>query len=206
MSIFDRKKQNRANEPEIDDGLPRDPLEGEAAPPIEDPSFSVPTEEAVKAAEEGRSQVVRIGHLTEKVVEKGEGVDPGTVVSMYMPHRRFRRIGLFLLHMDKVTLGILGALLLVALLFIVAFMQEKMGNFTINLNRLELYRKGIAISDDRDFSSPTARLVAPTVKDATNISIDYLPDNLDEIDGDHNGDNYVAYTYYIRNGGKENVD
>ena len=43
---------------------------------------------------------------------------------------------------------LMGLLLLVAVLFIVAFMQEKMGNFTINLNRLELYRRGIAIADD----------------------------------------------------------
>lgn len=61
-------------------------------------------------------------------------------------------------------------MLLVAVLFIAAFMQEKMGNFTINLDRLELYRRGISIADNGNFDNATARLTAATVKDATNIS------------------------------------
>lgn len=80
-----------------------------------------------------------------------------------------------------------------------------MGNFTINLNRLELFRKGIAIAEDGDFTDPTARLTANTVQDATNITLEDLPKDLDDIDGDHNGRNYMAYTYYVRNAGKEDV-
>ena len=45
-----------------------------------------------------------------------------------------------------------------------------------------------------------------TVQDATNITLADLPDNLDDIDGDHNGRNYMAYTYYVRNAGKEDVN
>ena len=29
--------------------------------------------------------------------------------------------------------------------------------------------------------------------------------DVDQIDGGHNGDNYMAYTYYVRNAGKEDV-
>jgi hypothetical protein len=86
-------------------------------------------------------------------------------------------------------------------------MQEKMGNFTINLNRLELFRKGIAIDASGEFNDPTARLTANSVQDATNITLTDLPDDLDADynSGDHNGANYMAYTYYIRNAGKEDV-
>lgn len=150
-------------------------------------------------------QVIRIEELEKLMGELGEDVDEETIVSMYMPHRRARRYGAALLRLDKLQLMLLGLMLLVAVLFITAFMQEKMGNFTINLNRLELFRKGIAIAADGDFTEPTARLKANTVQDATNISIDDLPKNLDEIDGDHNGKNYMAYTYYVRNAGKEDV-
>ena len=80
-----------------------------------------------------------------------------------------------------------------------------MGNFTINLNRLELYRKGISIADNGDFDGATARLVANTVQDATNISIDDIPADVDGVDGGHNGKNYMAYTYYVRNAGKEDL-
>lgn len=100
---------------------------------------------------------------------------------------------------------LLGLLLAVAVLFIAAFAQEKMGNFTINLNRLELYRKGISIADNGNFDGATARLVANTVQDATNISIDDIPTDVDSVDGGHNGKNYMAYTYYVRNAGKEDL-
>lgn len=94
---------------------------------------------------------------------------------------------------------------MIVVLFVTAFMQEKMGNFTINLNRLELYRKGISIAENGDFEGATAKLVADTVADATNISIADLPEDIDEVSGSHNGKNYMAYTYYIRNAGKEDL-
>ena len=150
-------------------------------------------------------QIVRIEEL-EKMMEKyGDDIDPEDIVSMYIPHRRRKQIGAALLRMDKLHLTLLGMLLLVAVLFIFAFMQEKMGNFTINLNRLELYRKGISIADNGDFDGATARLTASTVEDATNISIDDLPEDIDDLDGSHNGKNYMAYTYYVRNAGKEDL-
>ena len=150
-------------------------------------------------------QIVRIEEL-EKMMEKyGDDIDPEDIVSMYIPHRRRKQIGAALLRMDKLHLTLLGMLLLVAVLFIFAFMQEKMGNFTINLNRLELYRKGISIADNGDFNGATARLTASTVEDATNISIDDLPEDIDDLDGSHNGKNYMAYTYYVRNAGKEDL-
>lgn len=154
----------------------------------------------------GTDQLIRIEELEELMRKEGGDVDPEKIVSMYQPHRRRRKIGAALLRMDKLSLGLLAMMLLVAVLFIAAFMQEKMGNFTINLDRLELYRRGISIADNGNFDDATARLTAATVKDATNISIDDLPDNLDsDKDGNHNGKNYMAYTYYVRNAGKEDL-
>ena len=155
---------------------------------------------------EGVDQLVRIEELEEMLSKYGDDLDPETIVSMYRPHRTRRRIGAALLRMDKMYLALLGMLLVVCMLFIVAFMQEKMGNFTINLNSLELYRKGISIADNGDFNGATARLKAATVKDATNISIEDLPKDLDGLGGgSHNGKNYMAYTYYVRNAGKEDL-
>ncbi|MBU5480525.1 hypothetical protein [Blautia sp. MSJ-19] len=150
-------------------------------------------------------QLIRIEELESLMMEQNGEVDPEKIVSMYRPHRKRRQIGAALLRMDKLSLVLMGMMLLVAVLFVAAFMQEKMGNFTINLDRLELYRRGISIADNGDFEGATARLTAATVKDATNISIEDLPDNLDSQDGDHNGKNYMAYTYYVRNAGKEDL-
>ena len=161
--------------------------------------------EKKKKKRSSNSQIVRIEELEKIMAENGDDIDPDKIVSMYMPARRAKSVGAALLRLDKMYIALLVMLLLIAFLFILAFMQEKMGNFTINLNRLELYRKGIAISATGDFEEPTARLVVETVQDATNISLDQLPDDLDDIDGDHNGRNYMAYTYYVRNAGKEDV-
>lgn len=151
-------------------------------------------------------QMIRIEELEELMRKQGGEVDPEKIVSMYQPHRRRRKIGAALLRMDRLRLLLLGMMLLVVILFIAAFAQEKMGNFTINLDRLELYRRGISIADNGDFDGATARLTAATVKDATNISIEDLPKNLDSAkDGNHNGKNYMAYTYYVRNAGKEDL-
>lgn len=151
------------------------------------------------------SQLVRIEELERLMAEQGDDVDTEAIVSMYMPARRARLFGAALLRLDKMHLILLGLIVLVAVLFVIAFIQEKMGNFTINLNRLELYRKGIAISATGDFEEPTARLLVKTVQDATNTTLSEMPMDLDETDGDHNGRNYMAYTYYVRNAGKEDV-
>ena len=154
---------------------------------------------------EASEQIVRIEELEALMQKYGNDMDPETLVSMYLPHRKRRKLGAALLQLDRMHLLLLGLLLAVAVLFIVAFAQEKMGNFTINLNRLELYRKGISIADNGNFDGATARLVANTVQDATNISIDDIPADVDGFDGGHNGKNYMAYTYYVRNAGKEDL-
>ena len=157
-----------------------------------------------KKSKKKSDQIIRIEELEEIIEKYGDDVDPETIVSMYVPHRQPKRLGAALLRMDKLHLVLLGMMLVVCILFIIAFSQEKMGNFTINLNRLELYRRGISISETGEFDDATAKLTANSVKDATNISIEDLPEDVDGVErGSHNGKNYMAYTYYVRNAGKE---
>ena len=159
-----------------------------------------------KKSKKKSDQIIRIEEREEIIEKYGDDVDPETIVSMYVPHRQPKRLGAALLRMDKLHLVLLGMMLVVCILFIIAFSQEKMGNFTINLNRLELYRRGISISETGEFDDATAKLTANSVKDATNISIEDLPEDVDGVErGSHNGKNYMAYTYYVRNAGKEDL-
>ncbi|MGN0420247.1 MAG: hypothetical protein ACI4E4_07350 [Acetatifactor sp.] len=159
-----------------------------------------------KRPKKNTDHIVRIEELEQIMTQSGGELDDEAIVSMYIPRRKAKSLGAALLRMDRMQLFLLIMVITVAFLFILAFMQEKMGNFTINLNRLELYRKGIAISATGDFEDPTARLVVETVQDATNTTLSDLPTNLDDFDGSHNGRNYMAYTYYVRNAGKEDVN
>ena len=150
--------------------------------------------------------VVRIEELEQALADQDlDDIDPDAVVSMYMPKRRMERIGAALLRMDKLQKALVVLALAFGVLFALSFMQENMGNFTINLNRLELFRRGVAIADNGDFNNATARLAAEALDNGTNIAAEDLPDNLDDIDGSHNGKNYVAYTFYIRNAGKTDL-
>ncbi len=154
----------------------------------------------------GNDAIVRVEDIEKILEENGQDLDPEAVISMYRPNRRIKRFGAALLRLDKIKTLMLALVALVVILFVVAFTQEQMGNFTINLDRLELYRRGINIAADGNFTDPTARLTAGSLQDATNTTLADLPADLDEIDGDHNGRNYVAYTYYVRNSGKETVN
>lgn len=163
---------------------------------------------AAKRAEKHAAKgVVRIKELESLIEKEGlENIDPEVAVSMYLPKRRMARIGAALLRLDKLQKALIALALVFGLLFALSFMQENMGNFTINLNRLELFRYGVAIDEDPDFSQATARLQAQAVTNGTNIAAEDLPDNLNDVDGSHNGKNYVAYTFYIRNAGKVDLD
>ncbi len=153
-----------------------------------------------------KQTMLRVEELR-KLMQDGEGnIDPETVLSMYIPQRKRKKVAAALLQIDRMQLIFMTLLFGIAVLFIMAFMQEKTGNFTINLNRLELYRRGISIADNGGFEKATSRLTANTVQDASNITITDLPKNLHELEGDNNGLNYMSYTYFIRNAGKETVN
>lgn len=157
---------------------------------------------ALKRAED--KHMIRVKELEEALAED-EDIDVDAIVSMYMPKRRMARIGQALLRIGTLQKVLICVALFMAVLFGISFMQENMGNFTINLNRLELFRRGVAIADNSQFEGATARLTAEAVSDGTNIAADDLPNNLDEIDGSHNGKTMLAYTFYIRNAGKEDL-
>ncbi len=156
---------------------------------------------------ERRRGVVRIDELERALETDGAGdLDPDKIVSMYLPRRQMHRLGSALLHLGTMQKALIVLILLFCTVFAFAFMQENMGNFTINLNRLELFRYGVAIADEPEFKDATARLYAEPIPNGTNIAAEDLPADLDQVDGSHNGRNYVAYTFYIRNAGKTDLD
>lgn len=216
MALFKRNNKDQAAE-----DLPEDLAEGQAEDTLQNApgtnaedalvEDSAPEQAPASRKRFGKPKrnlrgVVRIEELEQALADQDlDDIDPDAVVSMYMPKRRMERIGAALLRMDKLQKALVVLALAFGVLFALSFMQENMGNFTINLNRLELFRRGVAIADNGDFNNATARLAADALDNGTNIAAEDLPDNLDDIDGSHNGKNYVAYTFYIRNAGKTDL-
>lgn len=86
--------------------------------------------------------------------------------------------------------------------FALANFVNKAGNFTVNIIK-EGLDQSISISDNQNFSNPTTFLAANIIDQMDNVTEDWFPQDIDEIDGSHNGENYIAYTFYVKNTGKE---
>ena len=81
------------------------------------------------------------------------------------------------------------------------------GRFTVSLDKNMSNRKNVFLSEDGNVKNKARKLSADTIEYMDNISIKWLPDNIDtEKNGGHNGDNYIAYTFYVINSGKEKVN
>lgn len=104
----------------------------------------------------------------------------------------------------KLTLLILILLLLIA--YAVIGIIYSGSNFSIILDRDLHLKKGIIIYDDPDYKVFRSELFAKSLEFVDNISYKWLPDDLNDYDGSHNGENYVAYTFYVENIGEMVAD
>ena len=106
----------------------------------------------------------------------------------------------------KVFLTLLAMLLsLTTLLYIIATLYKQSGSFTVSINKYDMSKYGLSLSESRDMSNKSSHINANIKKHMTNIAAEWLPENINSIDGEHNGDNYLAYTFYLENAGAVDV-
>ncbi len=97
-------------------------------------------------------------------------------------------------------------LIILIILFLVSMLVTQWGDLIISVDSPAV-KKGIVLSEDPEFKTQSASLTAQQVKDVTNITYAWLPVDLDTSEnGAHNGDNYVAYTFYCKNNGQVKLD
>ena len=102
------------------------------------------------------------------------------------------------------------SVLVLLILWIIGWLMSTIGDLVISVEN-GAAQEGIVISEglneDGTPKEPTLQLSAQNVTEVTNITYDWLPTNLnDEADGEHNGRNYLAYTFYLTNSGRETLD
>ncbi len=91
-------------------------------------------------------------------------------------------------------------------LFFVLMVIYKGGNFTVTLDPNFSLKSGIVLYDNLENKAPKNKLYAKELEFMDNISVNWLPSNLnEEADGAHNGDNYIAYTFYVGNEGERTI-
>ena len=103
-------------------------------------------------------------------------------------------------------LGIVVVLfLLINLYIILSFIyQEK--SFTVYLEHEDKIERNLIIHETKDDKRYRYYLKADILEDLSTTSLGWLPENLHtEADGSHNGNNYIAYTFYAENIGQEAI-
>jgi hypothetical protein len=68
-----------------------------------------------------------------------------------------------------------------------------------------MINQGLTLSESPDYNKTIAVLNADIVYDMTNISGNDIPPNVDKVNGCHNGENYIAYTFYLINSGDDTI-
>lgn len=97
-----------------------------------------------------------------------------------------------------------AAAALLATLFALSAVSQVRGHFTINMSS-QMFDEGFILSETPDFENATTTLFCTPAENVPCVSIRHIPENIDQIDGQHN-DAYFAYTFYLRNEGESTVD
>lgn len=108
-----------------------------------------------------------------------------------------------LLRLLPIILGIIALILIIT--YIVTILYDRYGSFSVSVNKFANVRYALTLSETPEFSSPVSRLNSKASVDISNIDGSSLPNDLDTQDGEHNGKNYLAYTFYCKNAGQEAV-
>ena len=103
----------------------------------------------------------------------------------------------------KAVIGVL--IVAVTITFVASALYSRTGNFTVGINKFEFEEYGLTLSESPDFLEQTSQLAAKANDNMNNISVNDLPYYIDNIDGSHNGVDYLAYTFYLKNAGTKTL-
>lgn len=107
----------------------------------------------------------------------------------------------------RIAKGILAILLIVIIVTYFAFNMLYQGyNFTVSLDANLYYDNNVIIYDDSEYKTYRQQIKVESLERFDNISHKWLPTDLDDYEGSHNGENYLAYSFYIENMGENTVD
>lgn len=110
--------------------------------------------------------------------------------------------------LKKIFIIILLLLLLLLLISYFVFgIIYNSASFSITLDKNLYFDKGLIVYDDPTYKVYRTDLFAESPTSFDNVYYKWLPDDIDDRGpGSHNGDNYLAYTFYVENLSEEVSD
>ena len=102
---------------------------------------------------------------------------------------------------------LLVIVVLLSLLYVVLKLIYEIGSFTVTLDTSYNLEGSLVIYENHEQKLCLETLKADELEFMTNITESWIPKNLqDGPDGSNNGSNYIAYTFYAENQGKEVIN
>ena len=98
-------------------------------------------------------------------------------------------------------------LLFLSVMFACSSYVNKAGDFTVTMDK-DAFNMGITLSETPDFKNATRFLAGEKCENMADCTFAWLPDDIDDIDGSHNrsnGQEFLAYTFYVKNAGDVDV-
>lgn len=101
---------------------------------------------------------------------------------------------------------VIMAVFLITIYFILKLIYDA-GKFTVILDSAGYPQSSLIIYEHYEEKKARQKLYAEEMEFFTNISVDWIPENIgDEAEGPHNGNNYIAYTFYIENVSNDTIN
>lgn len=104
----------------------------------------------------------------------------------------------------KITI-LLILLFLIILYFVLRIVYE-LGDFTVSLDPQLQEKSGLVMYEHLSEKQNKKILKAEKLEYMDNICVKWLPENLTDAEGSHNGENYLAYTFYLENQGVDPIN
>ena len=120
--------------------------------------------------------------------------------------KRFR----IMMRVIPIVIAVLVALS--SVVYVSSVMYNRYGSYTVTINKFDNLNYSIALSEsmieDPDTgklipAKSVARLNSKASEEIRDMDGNMLPGDVDSRNGEHNGDNYIAYTYYLVNNGEK---
>ena len=122
--------------------------------------------------------------------------------------KRFR----VMMRVIPIVIAVLVALS--SVVYVSSVMYNRYGSYTVTVNKFDNLNYSIALTEymieDPDTGKlipgkSVARLNSKASEQIRDMDGATLPDDVDQQNGEHNGENYIAYTYYLVNNGEKTL-
>lgn len=116
--------------------------------------------------------------------------------------RTAKEVRTYNVQMKILAAALLMLVVLTGIFYIISALYNQSGSFTVRVNKMDMTKYGLSLAETPDMAYKTSQLNMEIAESITNIAEETLPDNLDQVNGEHNGLQYIAYTFYMENAGE----